>query len=249
MSLLASLNSTQDESIQTAKDSVGGGGFIWETNLYPCTIDIAYLEKKPSGALFLNVVLKNDDGGELREGLCIASGDAKGNKTYYENAQGERHFLPGFNHASDMSLLTLGKELNELSTEKRIIKVYNKDAGKELPTEVDMVTDLVGQRILAGIQKQIVDKTQQGGDGKYHPTGETREVNEIDKIFRERDSKTSFEVRTEAEEATFHATWKEKWAGKVRNKASAANDANGASQGAPRAAAGGSTKPKQSLFS
>lgn len=248
MGLLNNLDSTQNENINNEQDSVGSGG-VWESGLYPVTIDIAYLEKKQSGALFLNVTLKGDDGREHREGLCIASGDAKGNKTYYENAKGERHFLPGFNHASAMSLLTLGKELNQLDTEKKTIKIYNFEQKKDVATDVDMVTDLVGQRVIVGLQKQIVDKTQKGDDGQYHPTGETREVNEIDKVFRERDRMTTAEVRAQAEEATFYDTWDQKWTGKVRNKASAANDANGASQGAP--AAGGATKaarPTASLF-
>jgi len=114
---------------------------------------------------------------------------------------------------------------------------------------VDMVTDLVGQRVIVGIQKQIVDKNQKADDGSYQPTGETREVNEIDKVFRERDRMTTAEVRAQAEEPAFYDTWDKKWTGKVRNKASAANDANGASQGAPKAAAGGAAGgQRKSLF-
>jgi len=249
MSLLSNLATTQNDDIKSEQDSVGGGG-PKDSGLYPGTVDIAYLEKKQSGALFLNTVIKFDDGHEHREGLCIASGDAKGNKSYYENANGERHFLPGFNHASAISLLTIGKELAELDTEKKTIKIYNFDAGKEVPTEVDMVTDLVGQRVIVGLQKQIVDKRQKNDQtGKYEATGETREVNEIDKIFRERDKMTTAEIRAGKEEPEFYDTWDKKWTGKVRNKASAANDANGASQGAPAAAAGGTKKPATSLFS
>jgi hypothetical protein len=248
MSLLSNLSKTADETINNEKDTVGGGGVL-DSALYPATIDIAYLEKKQSGALFLNVHLKTDDGRMHREGLCIASGDAKGNKSYYEK-NGQRFFLPGFNHASSMALLSAGKELAEMDTEKKTIKLYNFDAGKEMPQDVDMVTDLVGQRIIVGLQKQIVDKRQKADDGSYQPTGETREVNEIDKVFRERDRLTTAEVRAGAEEATFYATWDAKWTGQVRNKASAANDGNGNGggvAGVPKA--GGSTKPKSSLFS
>jgi len=245
MTLLSNLAKTADETINNEKDTVGGGGVL-DSAPYPMTIDIAYLEKKQSGALFLNVHLKTDDGRMHREGLCIASGDAKGNKSYYEK-DGQRFFLPGFNHASSMALLSVGKELAEMATETKTIKLYNFDAGKELNTDVEMVTDLVGQRIIVGLQKQVVDKRQKADDGSYQPTGETREVNEIDKVFRERDRLTTAEVRAGAEEATFYATWDAKWSGQVRNKASAANDANGGVAGIPKA--GGSTKPKSSLFS
>lgn len=253
MSLLSNLASTQDESINNEKDSVGGGFGPWESGLYPVTIDIAYLEKKQSGALFLNVVLKNDDGQEHREGLCIASGDAKGNKSYYEK-DGEKFFLPGFNHANALGLLSCGKELKDMedSIEKKTIKLYNFDAGKEVPTDVDMVTDLVGQRVIVGLQKQIVDKNKKNDQtGKYEPTGEVREVNEIDKVFRERDRMTVAEILAQAETPEFYDTWDQKWTGKTRNKASAANDANGGMAGVPSAGGGavGGGKPKTSLFS
>jgi len=247
MSLLA--NVSVDDNVQNETDSVGSGG-VWESDLYPVTIDMAYLEKKQSGAVFLNVVLKDDNGRENREGLCILSGDKKGNKNYYENKQGERHYLPGFNVARSLALLTTGKELDKLATDVKTIKVYNFEAKKDMPTDVEVVEDLLGQRVVAGVLKKIVDKNQKGDDGQYHPTGETREINEIDKIFRERDMMTVNEILAQETEAAFHNTWKDKFAGKTINRASAANDANGASQGAPKAAAGGGVaKPKTSLFS
>lgn len=243
MSLLANL--ATDDQIKTETDSVGGGG-PRESGLYPLTIDMAYLDKKATGALFVNMVFKDDNGGEYRENFCVQSGDAKGNKNYYENAQGERHYLPGFNHVNSMALLSLGKELAELGTVKKTIKKYSRDAGAEVMTDVDAIEDLLGQRVIAAIQKQIVDKTVKNeATGRYEPNGETREVNEIDKIFRERDKLTQAEIRAGATEPSFYDTWDKKWTGQTRNKASAANDANGASQGAPKVAAG---KPKSSLF-
>ena len=251
MSLLSGLATTQDENIKSEQDSVGGGG-PWESGLYPVTIDIAYVEKKQSGALFLNVVLKDDNGRELREGLCVASGDAKGNKSYYEDRNGQRHFLPGFNHANALGLLSIGKELNEMDTEKKTIRLYSFEQSKEVATDVDMVTDLVGQRVIIGLQKQIVDKRQKNDQtGQYEATGETREVNEIDKVFRERDRMTVAEILAQETEAKFYDTWDEKWTGKVRNKASAANDANGGMRGvgagAPKAGGNGGQQ-RSSLF-
>ena len=99
-----------DDTITTETDSVGGGG-VWETALYPVEITMAYLEKKASGAVFMNIIVKNDAGQEYKEGLCLASGDAKGNKNFYETANGEKKYLPGFNHANSLSLLTVGKTL------------------------------------------------------------------------------------------------------------------------------------------
>lgn len=244
MSLLNTVKT--DDSIKDEKDSVGNSGPL-ESALYPFEVSTAYLEKKASGALFMNLSLVTDDGRTIKQGLCLASGDAKGNKNYYENQQGERHYLPGFNHGNSLALLTVGKELAELDTEEKVVNVYSADAGAEVPTKVEMVMDLLGKRGIVGLQKQIVDKQAKGDDGKYHNTGDTREVNEIDKFFREKDKMTTAEIRAGAEEPQFYATWDQKWTGQTRNRASAANDSNGAA-GAPKAAAGGSTKPTKSLF-
>jgi hypothetical protein len=237
-----------DETITTETDSVGGGG-VWETALYPVEITMAYLEKKASGAVFMNVICKNDAGQEYKEGLCLASGDAKGNKNFYETANGEKKYLPGFNHANSLSLLTVGKNLAELDTDLKIVNIYSFEAKKEVGTEVEVVMGLLGQRAILGLQKQIVDKNAKGDDGKYHATGETRESNEIDKIFREKDHMTTAEILAQADAPVFYTTWEKKWTGKTRNKATAANDANGGTAGAPSAAkAGGTPKPTKSLF-
>jgi len=238
-----------DDSIKTETDSVGGGG-PWESGLYPVEITMAFLEKKASGAVFLNIFAKGDNGQDYREGLCIASGDAKGNKNFYTTQSGEKKYLPGFNHANSLALLTVGKEIAELTTEMKIVNVYSPAASKEVPTEVEVIMDLLGQRAIFGIQKQIVTKdVKNESTGKYEPSGETREVNELDKIFREKDKMTTAEILARAEEPAFYATWDKKWTGNTRNKVPAANDANGGSAGAPaRGTAGGTAKPTKSLF-
>ncbi len=244
MSLLNAVKT--DDSIANETDFAGGSGLL-ETALYPMDVSMAWLEKKPSGALFMNLTLKSDDGREYKEGLCLASGDAKGNKNYYETQNGDRKYLPGFNHANSLALLACKKELSELATDEKVIGIYNFDAGKEVMTKVEVVTDLIGQRIIAGIQKQIVDKQAKGDDGKYHNTGETRETNEIDKFFRESDKMTTAEIRAQAVEPVFYHTWDKKNTCQTRNKASAANDANGGTAGVPAKAAG-TAKPQTSLF-
>jgi len=130
-----------------------------------------------------------------------------------------------------------------------MVNVYNPAAQKEEPKSVEVVMDLLGARAIVGIQKQIVDKQAKGPDGKYVNTGETRETNEIDKVFREGDKLTTAEIRAGETEGKFYATWDAKWTGKTRNKATAANDSNGGTAGAPRAAAAsGTAKPTKSLF-
>jgi hypothetical protein len=108
--------------------------------------------------------------------------------------------------------------------------------------------DLLGKEIIVGLLKQTVDKTKKNeATGIYEATGDTREENELDKLFRARDRMTTAEIRAQAETAAFADTWEAKWAGKVRNKSKGASGTAGAPKaaGAPAAAA---KKPTNSLF-
>lgn len=251
--LLSGLTTENAPDVQNETDSVGGGGPL-ESGAYKSTITLAYLQKSRSGALGLHIHFKAETGQEFRQTIYATSGDAKGNKNFYVNKQNEKKFLPGFLHANAICLLTVGKELGNMETEKKVVKLYSFDAGQEVPTEVDALVDLHGQEIIVGLQKRIEDKRAKGDDGQYHATGETREVNEIDKVFRARDGMTTSEIRAKADEATFIETWKEKWTGKTQDRSTkgagqtGAPAANSGSAGAPSGAAPAADKPKSSLF-
>lgn len=243
MSLLANL--TTDDSIANEKDSVGGGGPL-ESGLYKCTVSLAYLSKASSGALGLVLSLKTETGRDIKQTLWMTSGTAKGGKNYYEK-DGEKHYLPGFNHANSLALLTVGKEIAQLETETKVTNVYSAEAKQEVPTKVEMLMDLLGKEVIVGLIKQVVDKTKKNETtGVYEATGETREENDIDKLFRARDRMTTAEIRAQAETATFIDTWDAKWTGKTKERAKGAAGTAGAPKaaGAPAAA----KKPTTSLF-
>jgi hypothetical protein len=243
MSLLTNL--TTDDTIAGERDSVGGS--VLDSGLYPSKITLAYLTKSDGGAVGLVLNAKSDQGREIRSTMWMTSGTAKGGLNTYTDTNGAKQYLPGFLMASSLSLLTVGKELNELVPETKVVPVYNKAAKAEVPTKVEMLTELLGQDILIGLLKQTVDKTVKNeSTGKYEPTGETREENEIDKFFRARDRMTVAEVRAQATEAAFAATWEAKHKGNTRNKAKGATGASGVA-GAPKGAAA-AAKPKTSLF-
>ena len=246
MSLLN--NVATDSSIQDETDSVGGGGVL-ESGLYPMKVTMAYLEKSAGGALAVSLHLEGVNGGQTRQKLWVASGDAKGNKNYYETQQGEKRYLPGFNNANALCLLTVGKELGQMTTEEKLVKIYSFDAGAEVPTKVEVLTDLIGQEILTGLQKQIVDKRVKADDGSYQPTGETREENEIDKFFRASDRMTTAEIRAEATEAAFAETWENKWTGNTRDRSSKGGTGQTGAPSTPAAnAPAAGKKPTASLF-
>lgn len=242
MSLLANLNT--DSNIADEKDSIGGSR-VRESGLYPLNIALAYITKSEGGAMALNLSLKDDDG-EVRQQLWMTSGTAKGGNNYYIDKKGDKQYLPGFNMANSLALLTLGKEISALDTEDKVINLYNFDTKGDVPTKVAMVVDLLGKDILVGLIKQTVDiNKKDDATGEYKASGEVRDENEIDKLFRAEDRMTSAEIRAKAEVAEFADTWEAKWKGQTKNKAKGA--AAGGTAGAPKPA-GASTKPQQSLF-
>ena len=244
MSLLASLST--DASIADEKDSVGSAGAL-DSGLYKAKVALAYITKSAGGAMGLVLNLKTDANREIRQTLWMTSGTAKGGKNYYEDKNGDKQYLPGFLHANSLSLLTVGKEIAALDTETKVVNVYSVEAKSEVPTKVEMLMDLIGQEVIVGLIKQTVDKTKKNDAGMYEPTGETRDENEIDKLFRAKDRMTTAEIRAQAESASFIDTWDAKFTGTVKNKAKGAAGTAGAPKaaGAPAAAA---KKPTTSLF-
>lgn len=243
MSLLSNLSS--DSSIADEKDILGDSRVL-NSGLYKVKVVHAYVTKSDGGAVGLVLNLKTDAGQDLRSTQWMTSGTAKGAKNFYEK-DGEKHYLPGFIMANALCLLTVGKEISQLETETKVIPVYNSEAKGEIPTKVEMLTDLLGQEVLAGVIKQTVDKTKKNPiTGVFEATGETREENEIDKLFRARDRMTTAEIRAKAETAAFADTWVAKWEGKDRNKSKGAS-ASG-TPGLPKPAAAASSKPTASLF-
>jgi hypothetical protein len=92
-----------------------------------------------------------------------------------------------------------------------------------------------------------VDKTKKNDAGVYEATGETRDENEIDKLFRAKDRMTTAEIRAQADTAGFIDTWDAKFSGIVKMKAKGA----GGTAGAPKAAGAApaaAKKPTTSLF-
>lgn len=261
MNMLAKLTTSSD--IEDEKDSVGGGATVFDSGIYLFDIELAYVKESDGGALGLFLHLKAQDGRESRQTMYMTSGKAKGQKTYYEK-DGVKHYLPGFNMANSLALLTTGKEISQLEPEEKVFNLYDFNAKSEVPTKVMAVTDIMGQQIYAGLIKQTVDKSKKNeSTGAYEPTGETREENEIDKFFCAKEGfekLTSAEIKAKrggqdiAEDQLFHNAWTTKNAGKTRNKATGAaatGTAGGLKTGAAggaKAAPGAGNKPSTSLF-
>lgn len=222
-----------DSSIEEGNDSIGGFSIL-DSNIHKLKVKLAYVTFSAGKAMALNLQLDvlgiPEPGGgltpaaskDIRQQFWMTSGEAKGCKNYYEK-DGVKHYLPGFNQANALCLLTVGKEIAAMTTTQKTINLYDPAAKKEVPTEVSVFMDLIGVEILAGVLKQIEDKsTKDANTGKYVPTGETRETNEIDKLFRLKDGLTVIEIKGGATKPVFLGKWTDKWKGEVRNKAKGA---------------------------
>lgn len=243
MSLLKNLETKA--GVEGEKDILGGGGAL-DSGLYDLTIKVAYVTTSSGGALALNTVF-DYNGKEVRQQFWMTSGNDKGNKNTYTK-DGKEFYLPGFISANSLALLTVGKEISQLDLEEKTIKLYDFEAKGEVPTKVQVFTELTGQTITAGVQKQTVDKNidsgQVDGNGRkiYVPSGETRDINEVVKFFRADDGLTVPEIEAQVTEAKFKNDWDAKYTGKTINKAKGSKD--GVTAGAPSAGA----KPTKSLF-
>ena len=246
MNMLANLTSSDD--IQQDRDVLGGSK-LWETDVYDTTIKLAYLNKSEGGALALVIHAVNEEGSEIRFSNWITSGNAKGNLNYYEK-DGKKHYLPGYNIANAICQLTVDKEINAMVTETKKVKLYNKAASAEVPTDVEVLVELIDQKVTLGVVKQTVNKQVKDGPNGYVMTNEPRDENDVSKVFHTETRKTVTEIRGQVEEAEFVKKWLEQNKGKTVNKFKDGGAAvsGGATGGAPKAA-GAPAAAKKSLFS
>lgn len=164
-------------------DFMGGGGAL-DTDIYPAKIKTAYIGKASASEARNVTLLLDINGREVRQQIWVSN--RAGEVTYKDRKTGEDKNLPGFNQINSLCMLVCSKEMGEMDVEELVVKLYDFDAKKELPQSVDCFTELHGEMINVALQRQTVDKTAlDQNTGKYEPTGETRDQNEVVKFFPE----------------------------------------------------------------
>jgi len=202
---------TIDTDVETGnQDTIGGGGFIKDTGLYPMLVDMAYLGKSAKGAMSLNMHFRvvNGDARLVRQTIYITSGDTKGNKNYYINSKTKKkHLLPGAALADQISRVLTGLPMAGLTPETKTIKLWDFASQAEKPTEVAAITEMIGKQIAVGLVKCRTNKAQLNDQtGKYEDTNDVRELNEISKVFYP-DGFSVAERAAEADAPEFKETW------------------------------------------
>lgn len=246
MSIFGNLKS---DGLEETRDNLGGFAAL-ESDAYTGTVKLAYAIKSGGGAQ--GVVVTVDFNGKdftTTEWVTNKKGE---NWFLNKNDQSKKVPLPGFTIIDDLCIVTTEKPLAEQATEEKVVKIYDYEQKKDVPTNVPVLVDLIGKSVTFGIVKQIEDKQKKDQAGNYVNTGETREVNVVDKVFHEPTKLTVPEVRNATAagvppEAAFFPAWVERNKGKTKDRSKGAGEAGktGKPGGAAPTPGGGERK---SLF-
>lgn len=209
----------EQADIKKVPDRTGAGSYTWDSGIYDCVVDMAYLEESKGGALGLHLTLVQNDR-KLRESFYVTSGKSKGQKTYFMNQAGEKQYLPGFHQATNLCKTVLNQTLEEVanSAEAKTISVY--DPAKRTEVDVEkkhVLTSLIGNAAKVGVIKEIVNKRVRNAQGTYVDSNEKREQNQISTFFYPIDGRIVNEVETGIEDALFIEQWKAENEGKTRD--------------------------------
>lgn len=243
MSLLAGLSNVKKEAM-TETDTVGYSQL--PSDIRPTVIKMAYLDSNANGTVSLNFEF-----GVLEDGSTVPPKVRSMRHVEYISFQGGEFLrdgkpMRGLKTVNGICQLIAGKDLFEMGIEKKSVKIGR--TGQEQIVEREVITDLLNEKVNAGILHAKVDKQAKNNQtGKWENSGETREVNEFDKFFDIDTLQTSSE-KAGGLPAKFAETWKAKYVtGEVFNKAKG-TAASGATQGAPAQAVTQTAAPANNLF-
>ena len=223
MSLLNSFVKATNAAESVERDSLGGG-YILPSDIYMLTVETAFLQPATSGAVGVVLRFKTKEGNkDYRETVYITN--RKGETFYVKD--GQQHLLPGYLMIDTLCQMVTGNSLESQNTELRTVKVYDPELQKEVPAEREVLVDLQGGDVYAGIIKSVEDKTKKDASGAYTPTGETREANSISKFFHS-ESKQTLAEAIAGTDAKFFDDWLAKYKDQV------INNAKGVTGGAPQ---------------
>lgn len=247
------------EGLEESTDRIGGGFAARDTDSYDMDITMAYAGQSQGGARSVTLVGNLNDGREYRETLWVTN---KKGENFFLNKddQTKKVGLPGFVTMDEICLVTTDAPLSAQPTEEKLVKIYDFDQKKEVPTNVPVLTELLGKKVTLGIQKVLENKSQKDAAGNYQPIADTREINTIAKVFHHESKMTVPEARRDAklisegkqpEGPSFHAAWVERNKGVTRDNRTIKEGGDAGSAGRPTAApsaGAGAPAPKTSLF-
>lgn len=222
-------------------------GRVFESGVYPVTIQYAYTRRGDTGATTLVLETTTPQGKTftMQEGITHGK-DYDYATTYKDSRTGKQVPITGYVIGNSVAVLAADKQIGELEQTNKVIEIYDFKERKVMPKEVPMLTELIGKKIVLGILKQVENKRRKGSDGKYADINESVEVNKVQKVFNS-DGFTVAELSNGADEPEYIIQWKKQNSGKVVNKFKEVKG-SGATQGSPRTDRKDRAKLTKSLF-
>jgi hypothetical protein len=220
------------DGLEQSQDRLGGFS-PFDTGIYTGKIKNAYGITSQQGAQGVTLVV-DFAGKEYKETLYVTN--KKGENFFYNKDDKTKKVpLPGFTVVDDICLIVTGEPLSAQEDEEKIVKIYDYEQKKEIPTNVPVLTALIGAEISLGIVRILENKSEKVGDD-YVPTAETREINQIDKVYHPEMKMTVAEARDGKETGEFWENWETRNKGVTRDKRTLKDGA--AAPGRPTRAAG-----------
>ena len=179
MSLFAGLDTSV--SVEVEEEKLGSGNFgITETGVYDFVVEMAYGGQSDSGAYFIDVTLKTEDGKKFQMRDYITSGTSKGVRPYYIDKNGKQKALPGYARINSMDVLLTGNTAQYPLTETKQIPLWNREAEKEVLTPAEVVTGWIGKPI-TGLMRMTREfkRKKNEATGKWEDTTETIDKPEV----------------------------------------------------------------------
>jgi len=192
------------------RDSLGGDTL--PAGVYKGVVDMAYLDKAPSGALHVVLAIATE-GRVIRQTTYISNKEGK-----FTYGQGkDMKPLPGYTQMDTFFNSLTDKGIGEQEIEEKTIKVFDFTQRKEVNAQKDVFTSVLKLPVAVGILDVKDEKTTK--ESNYEQgTGEFRKFNEFNKWF---DSDTGLTLKEKSDgvsEPNFLVKWKEQYEGKVTTR-------------------------------
>jgi hypothetical protein len=225
----------KDDGLKLQGDRLGGQT-LFDADYYEATVNMAYVHTSSSGARA--IVLTLDIGGRnFTETFYVTNKDGKNSYPDKKNPS-IQHEMIGYAAMKEFSLLTTGVEFQLQNFEEKVVKIYDFEQRKDVPTNVPVMIDVLGKKIGVGLIRRKVDKKTRGQDNVYRATGETREENAVDKFFHAESGRIVSEFMNGIETPEFREKWLKVHKGKIQDRVKGAEG----NQGMP-GGAGGASRP------
>lgn len=242
----------KNDGLEAAEDRLGGGGFIVDTDAYKAKVEMAYGIVSGNGAKGVNFTFLLPDGKKYSETVYVTN---RAGENFFLNKDDKTKKvpLPGYTTVNDICICVTEKGLAEQSLEEKTVNVYDYDLKRDVPKNVPVLVDLIGGEVILGIVRNLENKSVKDGAGNYQPTADTRETNNIEKVFEVNTKMSIVEATNGKTAAEFHDKWLERNKGNTRDKRTIKEGGSAGTSGrpvgaAPQAGAAAGGAPRTSLF-